>query len=169
MNASIRTERLLLVPLTHSQLERYLTDLPELKRDLDLTLSREVLTDRVRSAIQMKLVKMEALDKEFHLWVTYWLVIVRAENFGAGLAGFKGIPDARGSTEIGYGIDPSYQGKGYMTETVRALVDWALDRPACRIVTAIGVENPASRRILEKLGAHLVFEDKAFTSWEFRR
>lgn len=169
MSASIRTERLLLVPLTNSQLERYLTDLPQLERDLDLTLSREVLTDRVRSAIQMKLAKMEALDQESYLWVTYWLVIVRAENFGAGLAGFKGVPDAEGSTEIGYGIDPSYQSKGYMTETVRALVDWALDQPACRIVTAIGVENPASRRLLEKLGAHLVVEDKAFTSWEFRR
>jgi RimJ/RimL family protein N-acetyltransferase len=169
MSASIRTERLLLVPLTHSQLEHYLTDLPELERDLDLTLSREVLTDRVRAAIQMKLAKMEALDEEYHLWVTYWLVIIRVENFGAGMAGFKGVPDAGGSTEIGYGIDPSYQSKGYMTETVRALVNWALDQPACQIVTAIEVKNPASRRLLEKLGAHLVSKDAAFTSWKFRR
>ena len=169
MSASIQTSRLLLLPLKRSQLERYLTNLPELERDLDLTLSREILTDRVRSAIQMKLTKMEALDEEYHLWVTYWLVIIRAEKFGGGLAGFKGVPDEAGSTEIGYGIDPAFQNKGYMTETVRALVDWALGQPACKTVTAIGVVNPASRRLLEKLGAHLVMEDKTSTSWEFRR
>lgn len=168
MNVSIRTERLLLLPLKHSQLERYLTNLPELEHDLDLTLSREILTDRVRSAIRMKLSKMDALDQEYHLWVTYWLVIIHAEKFGAGLAGFKGVPDEGGSTEIGYGIDPSYQNKGYMTETVRALVGWALGQPACKTVTAIEVVNPASRRLLEKLGAHLVTEDDAVTSWEFR-
>jgi RimJ/RimL family protein N-acetyltransferase len=169
MSLSIWTERLLLVPLTGSQLERYLTDLPALERDLDLTLSRKILTDRVRSAIQKKLIKMEALDEESHHWVTYWLVIIRVENFGAGLVGFKGVPDAEGCTEIGYGIDPARQNKGYMSETVRALVDWALEHPDCQTVTAIGVENPASRRLLEKLGAHLVSEEKDSTSWEFRR
>lgn len=169
MSDYIQTERLILLPLKRSQLERYLTNLPELERDLDLTLSREILTDRVRSAIQMKLTKMEALDEEHHLWITYWLVIIRAKNFGAGLVGFKGVPDDGGSTEIGYGIDPTCQNKGYMTETVQALVDWALRQPACQSVTAIGVVNPASRRLLEKLGAHLVVEDKTFTSWEFRR
>jgi len=169
MNVSIQTERLLLLSLSHSQLERYLTDLSNLERDLELTLSLEILTDRVRSAIQNKLTKMDKLGEPFHIWVTYWLVIIRAEKFGAGLAGFKGVPDTQGVTEIGYGIDSSYQNNGYMTEAVRVLVDWALEQPACKTVTAINVENPASRRLLEKLGAHLVAEDEAFTSWEFRR
>ena len=169
MNASIRTEHLLLVPLTFSQLEHYLTNLPALESELHLHLSRAILTDRVQSAIQMKLTKMGKLGDEHHHWVTYWLVIVSAENFGAGLAGFKGVPDARGSTEIGYGIDPSCQNRGYMSEAVRALVDWALAQPSCNEVTATAVENPASRRLLEKLGAQLVGEDETSTSWEFRR
>jgi len=169
MNEFIRTERLLLFPLTYSQLEQYLIDLPNLERDLELTLSRDILTERVRSAIQKKLTKMDKLKEPFHLWITYWLVVIHAEKFGAGLAGFKGVPDEQGVTEIGYGIDPSFQNKGYMTEAVRALVDWALEEPTCKIVTAIKVENPASRRLLEKLGAYLVEEERTFTSWEFRR
>jgi ribosomal-protein-alanine N-acetyltransferase len=97
------------------------------------------------------------------------LVIISGEEVGAGLAGFKGIPDAAGVTEIGYGIAPSYQNKGYMSEAIRALVDWALSQPTCKAVTATTVENPASRRLLEKLGARLVTEDAASTSWEFRQ
>jgi len=55
-----------------------------------------------------------------------------------------------------------------MSEAVKALVGWALNHPTCNKVTATAVENPASRRLLEKLGAHLVSEDETSTSWEFR-
>jgi RimJ/RimL family protein N-acetyltransferase len=48
-------------------------------------------------------------------------------------------------------------------------VDWALEHPFCKRVTATEVENPASRRLLEKLGAHLLSEDGGSTSWEFTR
>lgn len=94
---------------------------------------------------------------------------ISTENVVAGLAGFKGVPNEHGSTEIGYGIDPAYQNKGYMTEAVKALVDWALQYPFCNTVTATTVKNPASRRLLEKLGAYLVAEDETASSWEFRK
>ncbi len=68
---------------------------------------------------------------------------------------------------MGYGIDPAYQNQGYMTEAVKALVDWAFQYPFCKTVTATEVKNPASRRLLEKLGARFVAEDGTSTSWEF--
>ena len=169
MNASIRTERLLIVPLTLSQLKLCITDLPELEAKLGLSIDGEVITERVQRAIRMKIIKMKESDETLQVWQTYWLIIVSAEKVGAGLAGFKGVPDADGATEIGYGIAPSYQNEGYMTEAVKALVDWALLQPACLTVTAIEVENPASRRLLEKLGAHLTKESGTSSSWEFKR
>ena len=72
---------------------------------------------------------------------------------GVGRLGFKGFPDEKGSTEIGCGIDPAYQGKGYMSEAVQALIDWAFTHPFCKVITATPVENPASKRLLEKPGA----------------
>ena len=167
MIASLRTSRLLIVPLTLSQLQLCLTNLPALEAELDLTISRDVLTKRVQRAIRMKRKKMARMDESQHPWQTYWLVIVSEDNFGAGLAGFKGVPNENGSTEIGYGIDPAYQNKGYTSEAVRALVDWAFQHSFCETVTATTVENPASRRLLEKLGAKLVAEDDTSTSWEF--
>jgi ribosomal-protein-alanine N-acetyltransferase len=169
MNASLRTSHLLLVPLTLTQLKLCLRNLPALEAELGYSISRDVLTDRVRNAIRKKIAKMNFSEETHHPWQTYWLVVLSAENFGAGLAGFKGIPNESGSTEIGYGIDPSYQNKGYTSEAVRVLVDWALQHPFCKIVTATTVENPASRRLLEKLGAHRVAEDDKSTSWEFTR
>ena len=167
MIASLRTSRLLIVPLTLSQLQLCLTNLPALEAELGLTISRDVLTKRVQRAIRMKRKKMARMDESQHPWQTYWLVIVSEDNFGAGLAGFKGVPNENGSTEIGYGIDPAYQNKGYTSEVVRALVDWAFQHSFCETVTATTVENPASRRLLEKLGAKLVAEDDTSTSWEF--
>jgi RimJ/RimL family protein N-acetyltransferase len=169
MTASLRTPRLLLVPLTFAQLQLCLNDLPALETELGSPISRDVFTERVQSAIRRKIEKMTETEEPHHPWQTYWLVVVSENNFGSGLAGFKGYPDESGSTEIGYGIDPAYQNKGYTSEAVQALVDWALQHPFCRRVTATTVENPASRRLLEKLGARLVDEDERFTSWEFRK
>ena len=167
MNASPRTPRLLLIPLTYSQLQFCLTDLSALEADLGLSVSRDMLTKLVQRAIRMKLRKMTGTDETLHPWQTYWLIVISEENFGAGLAGFKGVPNESGATEIGYGIDPAYQNKGYTSEAVQALVDWALQHPYCNVVTATEVENPASRRLLEKLGARLVTKDETSTSWEF--
>jgi RimJ/RimL family protein N-acetyltransferase len=169
MDASLRTQRLQLVPLTFPQLKLCLTDPPALEAELGLSISGNVLTERARGAIRKKIEKMSGLDESQHPWQTYWLIVVSEDNFGAGLGGFKGYPDESGSSEIGYGIDPAYQNKGYMSEAVKALVDWALLHPFCRRVTATTVENPASRRLLEKLGARLLAEDEASTSWEFTR
>ena len=169
MSASIRTQRLLLVPLTLSQLQLCLTDLPALEVELGHSISFEVITKRVQHAIRMKIDKMTSLDESLHPWQTYWLIIVSENNFAVGLAGFKGYPDESGTTEIGYGIDPAYQSQGYMTETVKALVEWAFQHPFCNTVKAIEVRSPASRRLLEKLGACLVAEVETSTSWEFIR
>jgi hypothetical protein len=49
MLASLQTQRLLLTPLTLSQLELCLTDLPALEAELGLSISRDVLSDRARA------------------------------------------------------------------------------------------------------------------------
>jgi RimJ/RimL family protein N-acetyltransferase len=104
-----------------------------------------------------------------HEWFTYWLIVIKEESVGAGMLGFKGFPNEKGSTEIGYGLDPAYQGKGYMGEAVQALIDWAFTHPFCKVITATEVENPASKRLLERLGAQLVRASDHSTSWEIRK
>jgi RimJ/RimL family protein N-acetyltransferase len=127
------------------------------------------MTERVHRAISMKIEKMQKTDSAQHDWLTYWLIVIKEEQAGAGMLGFKGFPDQGGSTEIGYGIDPAYQGKGYMREAIQALIDWAFAHPFCNVITATEVENPASARLLERLGAELVSTSDRSTSWEIKK
>ena len=77
--------------------------------------------------------------------------MINNENIAAGLVGFKGLPTGEGSVEIGYGLASIYQGLGYMTEAVKALVQWAFSHPDCKRVTAnTHPENIRSRRVLVK-------------------
>jgi len=165
----IETPRLRLLALKQRQLHLLLHNPAKLEEIFEIRLSREILTETVIRALNMKIEKMAAARLREHIWFTYWLVVVSRENVGVGLAGFKGVPAADGVTEIGYGIVPSHQNQGYMSEAVRALVDWAFNDPYCycQTITATEVKNPASRRLLKKLGANLVFENETATSWEF--
>lgn len=169
MNYTIFTQRLQLIPLELEQLELMLQDMDALERSSNISITRSFLTDQVQRAIWMKIKKMRKADVSQHDWFTYWLIVVRQENAGVGMLGFKGFPNDAGATEIGYGLAPDYQGQGYMGEAVQGLVDWAFTHPFCRTITATEVENPASRRLLEKLGANLVRASDRSTSWEIHK
>jgi [ribosomal protein S5]-alanine N-acetyltransferase len=70
--------------------------------------------------------------------------------------------------ELGYIFNPAYQGKGYCTEACAALRDYAFDvLMAHRIVAGCSPDNPASWKVLEKIGMRKegVFRKAAF----FRR
>jgi RimJ/RimL family protein N-acetyltransferase len=169
MNDPISTQRLQLIPLDADQLELALHDIQALEASLNLVIMKPWMTDRVHRAIGTKIDKMRKADVSQHDWFTYWLIVISDEHVGAGMLGFKGFPNDNGSTEIGYGLDEAYQGKGYMLEAVQALIDWAFTHPFCNVITATEVENPASRRLLERLGAQLVMEVDHSASWEIRK
>ncbi len=55
--------------------------------------------------------------------------------------------------DIGYVLARAYWGRGYMPETVKAVVDWGLAQDGLFRVWAIcDVENSASARVMEKAG-----------------
>jgi RimJ/RimL family protein N-acetyltransferase len=70
------------------------------------------------------------------------------------ILGCCGIAGLDGETpEIGYWLGVPFWGKGYATETARALIDHAFGDLDCEVlVGGARVSNPASRRVLEKCG-----------------
>lgn len=59
--------------------------------------------------------------------------------------------------ELGYWIAPPYQGRGYVTEAARAVVDDAFARLALHKVSVGCIaDNAPSRRVIEKLGFRFV-------------
>ena len=61
-------------------------------------------------------------------------------------------PDYR-SASLGYCLDDAAWGKGYATEGAQALLAWAYDTlDLNRVQAEVDTRNPASARVLEKLG-----------------
>jgi len=167
----IETARLKLLPLSRNQLEFLLLQPDRLITETGIPLSGNLTAGRVENAIRMKLEKMNDSSMAHHIWITYWLLVIKSDLLGAGLLGFKGFPDENGVVEIGYGINPSSRSKGYMTEAVKSLAGWAFSEPTCRIIVAPQTlkANPASNRVLEKVGMQIYEETGDAYSWKLDR
>lgn len=77
------------------------------------------------------------------------------------LIGHVGLSATGDDVEIGYAIEEKHQGKGFATEAVRGMTDWALAELKLPCVLGIvASENKASVRVLEKAGYRFVEEKK---------
>ncbi len=159
------SDRLLLFPLSKQQLANLLTQPDSLSQDLGFPIASNMLDANVQRAINMKLDAASILDEREWLWKTYWLIKIKHQDVGVGLIGYKGKPDSEGYVEIGYGIDASTRNKGYMTEAVQLMLDWAFEQPDCKCVTATTVINPASERVLQKLHFINVAKCEKSSNW----
>ena len=69
------------------------------------------------------------------------------------IIGACGIGPAEPAPEVGYWLGVPYWGKGYATEALHAVIDYAFTDLAHESLQAgARVTNPASRRVLEKCG-----------------
>lgn len=94
-------------------------------------------------------------------------VIERASGRLVGDVGLCGIPGEPGVVKVGYTIAPPYQGRGYGTEAMRALVAYAFDELGVEVVRAYAdAENVASHRVAEKIGMRLVERFRAVDDGE---
>lgn len=81
-----------------------------------------------------------------------WLVFTHDAGYPA-LVGGVGLWASGDAHEIGYWLTPGAWGRGYATEAARAVVETARDAlPVHRIVARHRLDNPASARVLHKLG-----------------
>jgi RimJ/RimL family protein N-acetyltransferase len=89
-----------------------------------------------------------------------WVQLSVEERETGRLVGDVGLSPAEGEPgviKVGYTMSPSSQGRGYATEAVGALADYALDALGADVVRAYAsAENLPSIRVAEKVGMHLV-------------
>jgi RimJ/RimL family protein N-acetyltransferase len=89
-----------------------------------------------------------------------WVQFTVEERDGGRIVGDVGLSMADGEPDVikvGYTIDPAFQGLGYATEAIRALVEYAFETLGARVVRAhASAENAPSIRVAEKVGMRLV-------------
>lgn len=86
----------------------------------------------------------------------FWCVIQRKTGARIGICGLA-KRDELDDVDIGYAFLPDWRGKGYALEASRRVMEEARQRFGLRRVVAItALDNPASARLLERIG--LAFE-----------
>lgn len=99
-----------------------------------------------------------------------WAVTEKGNDKCIGLMGFYRTQPENFRTEIGYMITPEHNGKGYVTEAVKTLLDFAFNTLNFHSIEAvIDSRHMASERVLQKNGfekeAH--FKENFFYNNEF--
>jgi len=153
--SSIRTDRLELVPATLAMLRNDLNDPPALGRLLRAEIPAAwppALLDRDVRKTFCRMAE-DGSDPYFSCW--YWIIgnPSTGERVLIGSGGTTSIPGEPGTVGMGYSVLDDFQGRGYATEAVAALLPEILAQEgvAC-ICAATSPDIPASVRVLEKTG-----------------
>jgi ribosomal-protein-alanine N-acetyltransferase len=89
--------------------------------------------------------------------VGLWLVHQKATGELVGFCGFLEIPSLDPEPQLVYAMFERFTGSGYATEMGRAAIVEARRHPGFEtIVAGVDEVNAASRRVLDKLGFHVV-------------
>ncbi len=78
-------------------------------------------------------------------------ILRREDNQLIGHCGFHGAPQHVGRAEIGYTIFAPFRRRGYATESVRGLVQWAKEQGSIAVFAAVSPKNDSSLGVVKKL------------------
>jgi [ribosomal protein S5]-alanine N-acetyltransferase len=166
----LESTRLRLIPLTTTQLQLHAADYDALQRTLGLVPRQmqmeEYFQNEFNDALANYWLPETAANVSQYEWFTNWLIVHKEDNCVAGGIGVAGLPNDRGETEIGYGIDREYRGKGIATEALECLSKWVFKhRAAVALIAHTPVALTNSQRVLQKAGFEQIREDEGLILW----
>jgi ribosomal-protein-alanine N-acetyltransferase len=95
-----------------------------------------------------------------------WVMIETESNTVVGDIGFIRPPDDAGEIEVGYSVVPSRRRRGYATEALAALADWAFDQPGVSAILAgTDPDSDTSQRVLRSAGFEVTGATPAEIRW----
>ena len=161
----LETERLKLIPLDVQNFKWSIEDRRKMESNLGVEITDTELEEPVKKAMRTSL-KMVLENKKDYLWFTSWEIVLKKENRIIGGLCFKGSPNEKGRVEIGYGMQDKYRCKGYMTEAVKELINWAFSfNNVTEVIAETEKDNLSSYRVLEKAGMEKYEENEKMFWW----
>jgi ribosomal-protein-alanine N-acetyltransferase len=161
MEPRVRTERLELAPLTREEIEALLAgDGGRLRTLTGASFPRPAAPPPyMADPLPEVLNRLTRRPEEAPWW--NWLMLERETGRAVGSVAFGGPPDDAGAVLIGYAMYPQFEGHGYATEAVRALIEWAFHQPGVKVVRALApVWNTPALRVAENVGMRPVAADE---------
>jgi hypothetical protein len=162
----LETERLRILPLSHSQLINYLRLDGSLEEQLGVNYLMRKIDPELIEAFEEVILPTVGNPSRNYLFSTIWTIIEKDKNVMVGDICFKGEPDQSGEVEVGYGTYAQFQNKGYMTEALKAITNWALQQPGVICIKAeTHTQNLPSQKILKKTGFSLTMASNGMIQW----
>ena len=157
MTDRIETDRLVLFPYTQENLALFNNDLPLFEECFGVLYRGEEL-DYLLSGFLRKLEGELAADPEHYLSFTEFLIVCRENSHIIGSIDYKYVPKD-GLTEVGYGLNPAYEGHGYMTEALKAFLEFGKKLGIRRVQADTLPDNVKSQNVLKRCGFRFLRED----------
>lgn len=147
----IETERLIIQPLTYEQLLKYTKCDNSLEKEMNLNQTSRIISPELKEAFEQTILPNVADKSKNYLYSTLWTAISKTEHKMVGDLCIIGEPNSAGEIEIGYGTYEEFRNKGFMTEIVKGIIDWAKSQPKVKsIIASTDKTNIASFKVLEK-------------------
>lgn len=165
----IETQRLILKPLTYTQLMKYLSADNSLEKELRLNITSRIIPPELKEALEQTILPNVADKSKNYLFSTLWTMILKEENMMVGDLCFVGEPNSDGEIEIGYGTYEGFRNRGFMTEALSGMIKWAVEQPNVKsIFAATEKSNVASFSILKKNGFIQFGETETLYNWRLQ-
>ena len=153
----IETERLVLFPYTGENLALFNSDLAKFEEQFGVVYQGEELDYLLKGFLQ-KLEQEIAQDPSNYLFFTEFLIVLKENDHVIGSIDYKYVPRS-GVTEVGYGMNPAYTGKGYMTEALTAFLQFGRKHGIKTVRADTKPENVKSQNVLKRCGFRFLRED----------
>ncbi len=163
----VETERLILKPLTYDQLIKYIKCDNSLETELKLNNTSRTISAELKEALEVTILPNVADTTKNYLFSTLWTAISKIDNKMVGDLCIIGEPNLDGEIEIGYGTYDEFQNKGFMTEIVYGIIQWAKTQVNIRSITAsTNKTNIASFKVLQKNNFFKIGETDTSFNWK---
>jgi [ribosomal protein S5]-alanine N-acetyltransferase len=163
----IETKRLILKPLTYKQLVKYIQCDNALETELNLNKTTRIISPELKEALEQTILPNVANTTKNYLYNTLWTAIWKEENKMIGDLCIVGEPNEDGALEIGYGTYAEFQNKGFMTEMVGAIIEWAKkEKQVKTIIASTEKINTPSFKVLEKNGFTKMEATDTLFNWQ---
>ena len=92
------------------------------------------------------------VDPKLNKWFVRFIVLKESQKIIESTS-FHGAPDSEGMIEIGLGIEPAFQGRGYAKESLQAMWRWAVNFPEVRTLRyTVSPDNLPSIAVIKYFG-----------------
>ena len=155
-------ERIKLIPITLEMIDHLLISDKDFYDTYGLVNEGEEYLNPSPDYLHKIRKRLEEHPEEYPLAVDQ-LIVLKETNTVIGTIYYKKLPN-HGASEVGYGMNPKYEGHGYMTEALSLLLEYGKIHGVTIVFADTLCNNFKSQNVLDRNG-FIAYKEDGHTMW----